>query len=116
MEPVTRTGRSKLLGTATRRRGRLALQYALLIVSAVLVVDALVGDRGLLKMLKARQEYRMLEQSLAQARAENTRLREEARRLREDPAAIEDLARRDLGMIKPGEKLFIVKDVDNPAK
>jgi cell division protein FtsB len=31
--------------------------------------------------------------------------------LREDPAAIEDIARRDLGLIKPGEKLFIIKDV-----
>ena len=37
--------------------------------------------------------------------------REEARRLREDPSAIEDLARRELGLIKPGEKLFIVKDI-----
>jgi cell division protein FtsB len=65
-------------------------------------------------MLKKRQEYRALEQSLAHVRAENARLREEAHRLREDPATIEDLARRDLGLIKPGEKLFIVKDVDPP--
>jgi cell division protein FtsB len=33
-----------------------------------------------------------------------------ARRLREDPSAIESVARRDLGLIKPGEKVFIVKD------
>ena len=44
-------------------------------------------------------------------RTENARLREEARRLREDPAAIEEIARRELGLIKPGEKLFIVRDV-----
>ena len=36
--------------------------------------------------------------------------REEAKRLRSDPAAIEDLARRELGLIKPGEHLFILKD------
>jgi len=35
-----------------------------------------------------------------------------ARRLREDPSGIEDQARRELGLIKPGEVLFIVKDVD----
>jgi cell division protein FtsB len=77
----------------------------------VLVIDALVGDKGLLAMIQARQEYRTLEKSLADVRAENTRLREQARRLREDPAAVEDLARRELGLIKPGERLFIIKDV-----
>ena len=39
-------------------------------------------------------------------------LRDMARRLREDPAAIEEQARRELGLIKPGEVLFIVKDLD----
>ena len=94
-----------------RSRGRRVLQYLLVFVTAVLVVDALVGEKGLIAMMKARQEYRTLEQSLAHARAENAQLRDEARRLREDPAAIEEIARRELGLIKPGEKLFIVKDV-----
>ena len=44
---------------------------------------------------------------------ENARLREEARRLREDPSAIEEIARRELGLIVPGEKLFILKDVES---
>jgi cell division protein FtsB len=35
--------------------------------------------------------------------------------LKEDPAAIEEVARRELGLIKPGERLFILKDVP-PAK
>ena len=93
-----------------RRRGR-AVRYALVFVGCLLVIDSLVGDKGLLAIIEARQEYRRLEQALAVARAENARLREEARRLREDPAAIEEIARRDLGLMKPGEKLFIVKDV-----
>jgi cell division protein FtsB len=94
-----------------RRRRRRAAQYFFLVVGCVLVIDALVGEKGLLAMMQARQQYRSLEQSLADVRAENARLREDARSLREDPAAIEDLARRELGLIKPGEKLFIVKDV-----
>jgi cell division protein FtsB len=77
----------------------------------VLFIDALVGDKGLLAMLQARQDYRDLEQSLAEVRTENADLREEARRLREDPTAIEELARQMLGLIKRGEKLFIVNDV-----
>ena len=47
--------------------------------------------------------------------SENAQLREEARRLREDPTAIEELARRELGLIKPGEKVFIIKDVPPPG-
>lgn len=86
----------------------------MLVVGCVLFIDALVGDKGLLAMLQARRQYRDLEQSLAEVRAENADLREEAERLREDPTAIEELARRDLGLIKPGEKLFIVKDVPTP--
>lgn len=96
---------------APRRRHRRAAQYFFLIVGAVLVIDALVGEKGLLAMIQARQQYRTLEQSLVDVRAENARLREEARRLREDPSAIEELARRELGLMKPGEKLFIVKDL-----
>jgi hypothetical protein len=55
------------------------------------VLDALVGEKGLLEMLKKRQEYRTLEQSLVDVRAENARLREEARRLQEDPSAAEEI-------------------------
>ena len=46
---------------------------------------------------------------------ENAKLRETARRLKDDPSAIEEIARRELGLIKPGERVFIVKDVP-PAK
>ena len=97
-----------------RRRRRRALHNALLVVGCVLVIDALVGDKGLLAMLRARQTYRSLAHSLADVRTENAGLREEARRLREDSSAIEELARQELGLIKPGEKLFIVKDVVPP--
>ena len=96
-----------------RRRGRF-LRYLVLAVGCVLIVDALVGDRGFLAMLKAREQYRTLDSALARARADNARLREQARQLREDPAAIEAIARRELGLIQPGEKLFIIRDV-NPT-
>ena len=81
----------------------------------VIVVDGLVGERGLLAMLRARREYGEAAAATDRLRATNARLREEARRLRDDPAAIEAIARRDLGLIKPGEKVFIIKDVPPPA-
>jgi cell division protein FtsB len=92
-------------------RSRKIVQLLLLLVASVIIVDGLVGDRGLLAMLRARQEYDQLAASLARQRAENARLRDQARRLREDPAAIEEIARRELGLIRPGERVFIVKDI-----
>jgi cell division protein FtsB len=110
--PVVTSADDRSPASTPRRRGRRALQYVLVFVSFVLVVNALVGEKGLVATMKAREEYRALEGSLAEARAENARLREQARRLREDPAAIEEIARRELGLIKPGEQLFIIRDVN----
>jgi cell division protein FtsB len=98
------------------RKGRRLARYVLGFVTVVLVIDAIVGEKGLLALLKARRDFQAVEQSLQRARQENDQLREEARRLREEPAAIEELARRELGLIKPGEKLFIIRDVPPPAQ
>jgi len=76
-------------------------------------VKALI-DRGLLATLRVRRQYDELSAALDRQRAENERLREEARRLREDPAAIEELARKELGLIRPGERVFIIRDLKTP--
>jgi cell division protein FtsB len=93
-------------------RGRRVLRHVLMLATAVIVVDAVAGEKGLLALLQARKEYSALERSLVQARADNAALRDYARRLREDPNAIEEEARRELGLIRPGETLFIIKDVE----
>jgi cell division protein FtsB len=82
----------------------------LVFVTLVLVINALVGERGLTQTLRARKQHQELVAAIERLRAENTRLRDEARRLRSDPGTIEALARQELGLIKPGEMLFIVKD------
>lgn len=94
-----------------RARNRRLLHIGLILVAIVIVLDALAGDRGLLAMLRVRGQYNALAATLARERAENARLAEQARRLREDPTAVEEVARRELGLIKPGEKVFIIKDV-----
>jgi len=91
-------------------RARL-LNYALGFVTVVLVVDALIGDKGLIDTFRARRQHQALAAELAQKRQENGRLREDIRRLKEDPGAIEALARQDLGLMREGEVLFIVRDV-----
>jgi cell division protein FtsB len=91
--------------------GKRLAQLLVVFVALAFVADGLVGERGLIAMMRARQEHDRLAGSIARVRAENARLREEARRLREDPSAIEEVARRELGLIRPGEKVFIIKDV-----
>lgn len=87
----------------------------ILLATFILIVDALVGDKGLLERMRENQRSRQVSESLDNLRHENAVLREQSRRLREeDPGAIESAARKQLGMIKPGEMLFIIKDTDQP--
>jgi cell division protein FtsB len=110
-----KTSKTQADGHAPRRGGRI-LGALFCFVVCVMVVDALVGDQGLIATMRARKQYNQLAADLARIRSENAGLREEARRLREDPAAIEEIARRELGLMSPGEKLFIIKDVADPPK
>lgn len=98
-----------------QRRGRRLLAGLFFFVVCVLVVEALVGDQGLVATMRARKQYDELSAEIGRLRFENASLRDEARRLREDPAAIEEIARRELGLMSPGEKLFIIRDVEPPA-
>jgi cell division protein FtsB len=90
---------------------RRALTYLLMFATAVLLVDALVGERGLVATTRARREAAEAKAALAELRAENARLTTTARELDNDPAAVEHAAREKLGLIRPGEVLVIIKDV-----
>jgi cell division protein FtsB len=114
-EPLRRRSRTPVAASPSPWRARL-LQYGLAFVAIVLIVDALVGEKGFLDTLRARREYRRVEADLAQLRADNERLREDMRRLRDDPKRIEAVAREDLGLMREGEVLFIVHDAKAPAK
>ena len=65
-------------------------------------------------MIEARKQHQAAEAALDRLRAENAALRSQAKRLKEDPSAIEEAARRELGMIKDGELVVIVKDAKPP--
>lgn len=95
---------------------RKGLNILLLFVTVVLVVDALIGENGFMDTLRVRRQSRELQQSVAALQAENARLLEHARRLKDDPLTIESLARRELGLIREGEILFILKDVKPPKR
>ena len=107
-EPARRRREPPAPGNPQNRRK--GVQILLLFVTLVLAIDGLVGEKGLLESIRARRHHRDLNTSIERLRAENTQLREEVRRLLEDPSTIESLAREELGLIRPGELLFIVKD------
>jgi cell division protein FtsB len=108
VEPLRRKRVAPVPRPLWRRRG---VHLLLGFVTLVLVIDSLVGEKGLLESMRAQRQYQQLEQSLDGLKRENARLREEARRLREDPTKIESLARQELGLMRPGEVVFILKDV-----
>lgn len=107
--PARRTPRAAPADGSAGRRRRI-VQLLLSFVTIVLLLNALVGERGLMEALRVRQQHDALVASIDRLRAENARLQEEARRLDTDPAAIEALARQELGLIRPGEVLFIIRD------
>jgi cell division protein FtsB len=80
------------------------------------VANAIVGERGLVKTARARREHLELAESIARLRQENRRLALQADRIRRDPSAIEALARGELGLIHPGEQLFIITDRPVPTR
>lgn len=94
-EPRTRM-RAWVLGTA--------------IALIALAVGAVFGDRGILNMLGEREKVGALRSELDALRAENARLSGEIADLRSNPRAIERLAREELGLARPDETVFLIRD------
>jgi cell division protein FtsB len=92
---------------------RKAAGLASVIALIALVVGALFGDRGLLQLATQRQRARALARQLQDLREENRALGAEIEALKTDPAAIERLAREQLGLAKPGEMVFVLRDDDH---
>ena len=92
--------------------GRLA---AAAVVSSVLayVPYHLYARSGLAKTITLGRDLAALRARNHELLAENERLAREAAALRDDPAAIERVARSDLGWVRPGE---IVVDLGTPGQ
>ena len=84
---------------------------AILFAAVIVLVNAVFGERGFVETLRARHSFDAAATDLARIRQRNAQLRDEARRLRDDPSTIEAVARGELGLIRPGEILVTVKDL-----
>lgn len=103
------------VGVARRRARRRRVRWVLAVVASLLVANALAGERGVVARLTAGRTHADLLAGIEEIQRENAALRERIRRLREDPREIEALARRELGLIRPGERVFVVKRPPAPS-
>ena len=84
----------------------------ILLVGLILLVwyFSLFGEKGLIKIIQLRHERDRIVADVSRMEEENKRLQEEIKRLREDTRYLEAVARRDLGLIKENEILFIFEE------
>lgn len=79
-----------------------------------LVVHTLFSDRGYLELRKQQQEVQQLEAEIQRLEQENQRLLDEIQQLKTDPQAVERVAREELKMARPGEKVIILPNKPSP--
>jgi cell division protein FtsB len=87
-----------------------------LIALIALVVGSFFGDRGILRMVAQRERAESLKREIEQLRADNARLVVEISALRSDPRSIERLAREELGLARPGETVFLIREEEPPGR
>ena len=99
---------------ASGRRNLLTI--GLVIIVLLMSAYAVFGNRGVLRIVQARQQQQNLEQQLAELQQQQQELRAEIARLREDKAYWEQLARTRLGMVREGELIYHLPDPPETTK
>jgi cell division protein FtsB len=98
---------------AARRRAWL-LGTALALIA--LLVGGVFGDRGMLNLVQKRREVDALREQIETLRAENARIAAEVAELRSSPRAIERIAREQLGLARPDETVFLIREEETLAR
>jgi len=77
-----------------------------LMLVLVMIFFTFFGEKGLLQVYRLRKELKEIERVNMELRQENERLRAEIGNLRTNKKYIEELARRELGLVKKGEIVY----------
>lgn len=93
------------------------LSWLLCAALALLLLQDIFGTHGLIAMRRSQQEAQQVQKEISQLDAENQQLQERVKALKSDPAAIERIAREEMGLARPGEHIFKLppKAPDNPT-
>ena len=70
----------------------------------------LFNDLGLVRMFELRSKRNLIRAEIEQIKLEISEKEEEKNRLENDPDYIEKIARENYRMVKPGEKVYRVRD------
>jgi cell division protein FtsB len=82
------------------------LTWLLGVALALLLLQDIFGTHGLIAMRRSQQEAARVQKEISQMDEENRRLEEHVKALKSDPAAIERIAREEMGLARPGEYIF----------
>ncbi len=94
-----------------RKHGRLILILAI----AALLIHDVFGAHGLLALRRTQREMARLRTNISQLDKENRDLADQVKALKTDPRVIERIAREEMGLAKPGEKVFKLPPPPAPA-
>jgi cell division protein FtsB len=92
------------------KREKKQLPYIGIFLAILLVLWIIFApNRGILALYKSQKEIERLQAENAKLEQENMALQEEINRLQNDPAFLEEKARKEYGMLKDNEVLYIFK-------
>jgi len=94
--------------------GRCAYALAILLVIGF-GIYTLRGSQGIPALMKKQEEMKDLEKSNAELAKEIEQKRVKIQRLKDNPEEQELEIRRQMKLVKPGEKVFILQDQDKKA-
>lgn len=94
-----------------RRRWLVALGCLLFLLFCL---HQILGDNGYLALRARQREVRQLENEVRRLAEENQRLDREVNRLRNDPRAIERVAREEMKLVRPGEVIYTLPAPPSP--
>ena len=78
----------------------------ILFLFLILGLFTFFGDKGILHLFRLQKELGRIKEMNIKMEEENRKLREEVRRLQYEKRYIEEIARKELGMVKEGEIIY----------
>lgn len=96
-------------------RSTLFSKLAILIVVMILGV-AMFGEKGVVRLVKLMRERENLAEQVEQLKQENARLKHQIEALRSDHRYLEQMARKELGMVREDEVVFQFRPAQERAE
>jgi cell division protein FtsB len=94
----------------TNREKKLLLYSGFFCAALLILWMVFAPDRGALDLFRAKRELKRIQAENIRLKSENKTLQDEINRLQNDPAYLEEKARKEYGMLKDNEVLYIFKN------